>query len=644
MTLFREINSLLFGLFLLVMSVLVYFQFTQTKDFMAQQMESDLNNTMTSLGLMLKPHIETGDMVTAETLVNVIFESGFYQKVTLTLLADNKVHEWQSSIQTGSVPQWFIGLDIFEAQKQESLITSGWLQLAKLEIEAHPAIGYQALWRVMNDTLMIMSLFFILIVFFIRYRLTAILKPLAHIAEHAKAVSQRNFGEDIATPKTSELKAVVGAINTMSSQLKQMFTTLDQEVNDLKEAKLIDHVSGLPNRQYLSGQVASWLDEPALGGLMLAKFDWLDDIYRKYGYQGRDEIIKVIAQRMQAELPEVSECIVARMANTEFAFLLTKAEPAQIEVYLQTLIRIINQEITKAGGIANNEFAIGVCQRIDDMKAQDLLAQADNALQQALLENKVSHWIDQNQPQKFSREQWRKELVLAIESNSFAFYQQAVRHTDSEELIHHEIYSRLIIQKEEINASEFMPFVELLSLGSDLDKCLLSAINQKSLLNQQPLAINLTKDSLTDNAFLPWITDYLSTIEHAAQVSIEVPESAVNNHMEACVKLAKIISDAGAKLGIDQCGRHIGSLDYLQMIKPDYIKLDRSFTYDVENAEQDEHHQGSELLKAIVKVAGGLNIDVIMTGIETSAQLISISQYKVTGYQGFISPIEKVST
>jgi len=640
MTLFREINSLLFGLFLLVMSALVYFQFTQTKDFMAQQMESDLNNTMTSLGLMLKPHIETGDMVTAETLVNVIFESGFYQKVSLTTLADNKVHEWNNSINIDTVPQWFMALDIFEAQKQESLITSGWLQLAKLEIEAHPAIGYQALWRVMNDTLMIMSLFFILIVFFIRFRLTTILKPLAQIAEHAKAVSQRNFGEDIATPKTSELKSVVVAINTMSSQLKQMFTTLDQEVNDLKEAKLIDHVSGLPNRQYLSGQVASWLDEPALGGLMLAKFDWLDDIYRKYGYQGRDEMIKVIAVRMKAELPDVAECIVARMANTEFAFLLTKAEPAQIELYLQTLIRLINQEITKAGGVANHQFSIGVCQRIDSMKAQDLLAQADNALQQAVLERKTSHWIDQNQPQKFSREQWRQELNVAIANTRFSFYQQSIHHADSEQVIHQEIYSRLIIEDEEINASEFMPFVELLSLGSELDKCLLTALKQERFLVNKPLAINLTKDSLTDETFLPWLTDYLGKLDVPQQVSIEVPESAVNNHLQACVNLARIINEAGAKLGIDQCGRHIGSLDYLQMIKPDYIKLDRSFTYDLEH---DEHHQGAELLRAIVKVAGGLNIDVIMTCIETSAQLIPISQYKVTGYQGFISPVEKVS-
>ena len=57
MTLFNQINSLLFALFLLVMSSLVYFQFTETKSFMVNQMDSDLNNTVTSLSLMLKTKI-----------------------------------------------------------------------------------------------------------------------------------------------------------------------------------------------------------------------------------------------------------------------------------------------------------------------------------------------------------------------------------------------------------------------------------------------------------------------------------------------------------------------------------------------------------------------------------------------------------
>ena len=122
MTLFNQINSLLFALFLLVMSSLVYFQFTETKAFMINQMESDLNNTVTSLSLMLKPHLETGDEATVDTLVNVIFEGGFYKKVNLTWLADQKAQLWENDISIQKVPQWFIDLNLFEAQSNVQLV------------------------------------------------------------------------------------------------------------------------------------------------------------------------------------------------------------------------------------------------------------------------------------------------------------------------------------------------------------------------------------------------------------------------------------------------------------------------------------------------------------------------------------------
>lgn len=639
MTLFREINSLLFGLFLLVMSSLVYFQFTQTRDFMSQQMESDLNNTLTSLGLMLKPHIETGDVATAETLVNVIFEGGFYRKVTLKWLVDGKEQVWNNPVVIEGVPEWFTKLDLFESQKKESLITSGWMQLATLEIEGHAALGYRELWRVMNDTVMILSLLFILSIIVLRFKLNRILKPLHDVAIHAKNISQRKFDQDLELPKTTELKDVVGAINSMSGQLKQIFSTLDQEVNELKEDQLIDQVSQLPNRQYLSAQINNWLNEPGFGGLILAKFDWLEDIHSKYGYQGRDEIIKVVSKRMQAELPEITESIIARIANTEFAFLITKAEKGTIKIYLQSLIRIINQEITKAGCTPNTRFALGVSQRIEKMNSADLLSQSDNALQQAQRENKISHWIDADQPQKYSRAQWRSKLVDSINNNHFIFQWQPILSITTQQVIHREIYCRLNIDQQIVNASEFMPFIELLSLGAQLDRCLLLSIEQQNILAAatEGVAINLTHDSLQDPEFIPWLAQYLKQSAYAERILFEIPESAAISSFHQCHQLADIISAAGAKLGIDQCGRQIGSLDYLQKLQPNYIKLDLSFAY------YEKLNQNKELCRALINVAKGLNIEVIITGIEDKEQLAHFNSLRVEGYQGYISPVEDVN-
>lgn len=640
MTLFRQINSLLFGLFLIVMSCLVYFQFTQTRDFMSHQISSDLNNTSTSLGLMLRPHLETGDMVGAETLINVLFEGGFYRKVSLTWLVDGKEQTWENPVVIKDVPLWFVDLDLFRLPTKETVITSGWMQLAKLKIEGHPALGYQELWRVMNDTLMILSLLFLGAIFILRLRLNSILKPLHQVSVHAKEIAEQKFSGDMELPKTTELKDVVGAINSMSRQLKKVFHTLDSEVSKLKNDNLVDSVSNLPNRQYLSGQITSWLDEPSYGGLILAKFDWLDEIHSKYGYQVRDETIGVLAKKFQAELPKIAETVIARIANTEFAFLITKSEHQQIEIYLQSLIRLINQEMSKAGCSPNTNYSLGVSERRPNSTLSNLLAQSDNALQQALQSNKISVWFGAQEQQKYSREQWRCRLIDAIRKNQFVFQWQPILDTETGEIIQREIYCRLVIDDVVVMASQFMRYIELLSLGSQLDKCLIETMAKQDIFKMvyEPIAINLSDDSLLDGKFHQWLELFLKQTPHPERIHFEVSESGGNSNFEQCQKLAELIRNCGAKFGVDHCGRQMGSLDYLQKLRPHYIKLDQSFAFYGKSA------QNNELCRALVNVAKGLGIEVVITAIEDEAQLQRFRSLSTEGYQGYISPPQDIPT
>lgn len=638
MTLFKQIYSLLFGLFVLVMTSLAYFQFIETRDFMTSQMESDLNNTTTSLSLMLKPHLQTGDMVAAETLVNVIFEGGFYRKVSLTWLSDQQVQEWENPVVVEGVPQWFIDLDLFTSQSSESVITSGWLQLANLKVEAHPGLGYRELWRVMNNTLLVISVLFLLSIIVLYFRLKTLLTPLNDIATHANAISQRVFNSDIALPKTAELKMVVESINSMSGQLKQVFNTLDNEVDSLRHDNLIDGVSNLPNRQYLTGQLNSWLTDPGYGGLLLVKMDWLDEIYSKYGYQVRDETIRVLALRMQEQLPPIAESVIARIANTEFGLLITKGERQDINLYLQSLIRLINQEMSKAGCVPNSGFAIGVTERNGDMQASELLSQADNALQQAMAANKASSWFDSQNQQEFNREQWRHRLVTAINQNHFVFQWQSVLDSEHHEVLQRELYCRLNIDGQQVRAGQFMPYVELLSLGSQLDRCLLESLVEQDILamHSEPVAVNLTHDSLQDPEFHTWLAAFLQRTQFVERIYFEIPEVGANNNLTACIQLAELIRAGGAQLGIDHCGRQMGSLSYLQQLKPHYVKLDQSLAFYSNN------QQNNELCRALVNIAKGLNIKVIMTAIENQQQLEQIQSLRAAGYQGYISAPEDV--
>jgi len=639
MTLFNQINSLLFALFLLVMSSLVYFQFTETKSFMVHQMDSDLNNTVTSLSLMLKPHLETGDEATVDTLVNVIFEGGFYKSVSLTWLSDQREQVWNNEVRIETVPQWFIDLNIFDAQSKEVIITSGWLQLATLKVESNPAIGYRELWRIMNDTLMILSILFLVSLVVLRLRLKSILTPLHEVAEHARDVSQRIFHADMPLPATVELKEVVEAVNSMSGQLKHVFNTLDEEVNNLKNEKLCDPVSQLPNRLYLTGQLTSWLDEPGFGALLLADFSWLEEIHSKYGFQVRDQTIQVLAKKFINNLPKSSDTLIARISNVEFAFLMRKAEKEQISEYLQSLIRLINQEMLNAGCEPNQQFAIGISERTEGMTRVELLSQADNALQKALNEKKISHWFYVDTEQELSREAWRTQLVDAIKGNQFLFQWQPIQRCDDNQIIHREVYCQLEIAGNVVRAGQFMPHIERLSLGHQLDSCLLESIINNDLLNynSEPIAVNLSRDSVANADFHRWLAAFLSKVSAPEKLHFDISESGVTQNIESCLHLCDIISKSGAQFGIDNCGRQMGALTYLQQVKPHYIKLDMSLSC-YNNEENEENQQNLELCRALVNIARGLNIKVIITGIEDEKHLHTIKPLRAEGYQGYIMP------
>ncbi|TEW55376.1 EAL domain-containing protein [Psychromonas sp. RZ22] len=640
MTLFNQINSLLLGIFLLVISSLVYFQFTETKVFMDNQIESDLNNTTNALTLMLQPHLETGDVIAAETVINVIFEGGFYKKVSLTWLVDQHEKSWENPIQVEDVPQWFLDLNLFQPQSTETIITNGWMQLATLKIEANPAIGYSQLWKVMSDTLMVLAVLFLLSLTILYVRLTKILKPLNHIATQANLIANREFQSDLAIPKTTELKKVVLAMNSMSGQLQNVFAELDKEVITLKNEKLTDKVSQLPNRLFLNSQIESWLGEPGYGGLLIARLDWLDNLYADFGFQIRDNTIRILAKEMQQSLPLIAPCTIARISKKEFAFLVTKASEEQIKVYLQKMIRLINQAQQSTNCYVEQGFTIGSALRITDMTGSQLLANADNALQQALKEQKVSCFYRCDIKQENTLVNWEEQLKEAITMKRFLLqWHPAMTFTDGY-ILHHEIYTRLNIKNKTIRAAEFMPYIEQLTLGRQFDQLLLETIAESPSIidSHETIAINITSDSVVDSSFHSWLSLFLSKLDDVSRFHFELRENTILTYPKESVHFAHVIKESGAKIGIDNCGRGIGSLAYLQEIKPDYVKLDQSLSCKLTNKiEMGDLEERSKLTRAIINTARGLDIDVIITAVEDNEQLNRLRSLQATGYQGFIT-------
>ena len=92
---------------------------------------------------------------------------------------------------------------------------------------------------------------------------------------------------------------------------------------------------------------------------------------------------------------------------------------------------------------------------------------------------------------------------------------------------------------------------------------------------------------------------------------------------------AKELRDLGLQLSIDDFGTGYSSLSYLHRLPLHTLKVDRSFV-----SQLDESTENLEIVRAIITLAHGLNMNVVAEGIETSAQLDKFRELKCEYAQG----------
>ena len=114
------------------------------------------------------------------------------------------------------------------------------------------------------------------------------------------------------------------------------------------------------------------------------------------------------------------------------------------------------------------------------------------------------------------------------------------------------------------------------------------------------------------------------------QCRIEVAEHAIINNVQGVKAAFARIRETGARLSIDRFGQSTASVGYLRSLVVDYIKIDGSYTRDIV-----ESIDRQFFLQALISIAHGLGIQVIMEYIETERQFDVVKSLGVDGAQGY---------
>lgn len=234
----------------------------------------------------------------------------------------------------------------------------------------------------------------------------------------------------------------------------------------------------------------------------------------------------------------------------------------------------------------------------------------------------------------------QRNLKLALEHQEFLLHYQPQVSFVSGEVIGVEALIRWQ-QPEQglIPPDQFIPIAEASLLIIDIGKWVLfEACTQAAEWHKQGFPIYIAV-----NVAVPQFIheDFVETVELALQSSglkaefleIEVTEGVVMHNISSVIKQLQDIRSLGVSIALDDFGTGFSSLQYLQKLPCDKLKIDRSFIMNIGMKQDDSGDR--VLVENIIHLGNSFNLQVVAEGIETLEQAEYLNSLGCQYAQGF---------
>ncbi|MFC7537507.1 EAL domain-containing protein [Sphingomonas sp. GCM10030256] len=151
-------------------------------------------------------------------------------------------------------------------------------------------------------------------------------------------------------------------------------------------------------------------------------------------------------------------------------------------------------------------------------------------------------------------------------------------------------------------------------------------------LGKLRVAINLLAEDLARPGYGCWLLREIAAAGLSPErVTAEITEgSLVADRVGASAQLAQLRS-AGVRIAVDDFGTGYTNLAYLTSLPLDTLKIDRSLIANIGGEERDRI-----VVRAMIGLARELGLQVVVEGVEDSAQLALLAGWGCDLYQGFL--------
>jgi diguanylate cyclase (GGDEF)-like protein len=641
MTLSRQLIIVGTLLFLLVFAGTFMISVNNTSNYISAQLESHAQDTATSLGLSLSPPMQENDILTMTSMVDAIFDRGYYREVAVVAIDGKPIIKRALPIRIESVPEWFVNLIHLQTPEGKALVMVGWQQAAKVSVWSNPGIAYAKLWSSTMETFWWFLGSAVVIMGLGLAALRLVLKPLKAVEDQAKAICNREFPVQTKMPLARELRSVVEAMNKMTVKVKDMLEEAVRASERLRSQAYMDPVTGLANRHYFDTHLQHLLrspDEFVAGALLLIELDDFKRYNEQRGYVAGDELMRTVGAAL-GKLCVSSQCFIARLGGANFAILMANARVDEAERLAgqacSALKDVYEQGLTETEKVGHAGVALFRGQE----SVAEFLSEADMALRAAQAKGPNAwHLFDQKDLKRADVHEasyWAERLQKVISDRQILLYFQPVKSCRDGSMLHQEALLR--IQEPDgrlLNAGIFIPMAQKLGLSVELDKLVISHL--KEIVDAgggegDRLAVNLSPGTVSDPDFIDWLCIELGHSPGlASRLIIELSERGAVDQLDAVRRLTEKVGALSVKVSLDHFGRGFVPFGYLSNLRIDYLKIDGSYIHGI-----DQNRENQFFVQTLAKIAHGLDIQIIAESVETQAEWETLQGLGVDAGQGY---------
>jgi diguanylate cyclase (GGDEF)-like protein len=654
MTLYRQLIIFTLVLFFILFTGTWFAKLETTRSFLADQLESHAQDTATSLGLSISQHVLANDMPTVETMINAVFDRGYYKRIALNDIKQKVLIERILDVTIENVPAWFIRWIPLETPEVEANIMAGWRQAGAVYVKSHPGYAYKTLWEdVVRTTLWFLACgIFVLIAG--GFGLRVLLRPLVLVERQADALCRKEYEIQEKIPWTKELRRVVEAMNRMTIKIKEMFEEQVAHAEGFRERAYHDPLTGLGNRRYFDTQITARLDRRDMatkGIVLLVQIQDLDVLNRQRGFQAGDDLLKRAAVLIQESASPFVNAVLARLTGGDFGIFLPDAPPCEAEAIAAGLANKLGQLAAEQLTPTDNVGHVGASTYEGSTTMARLLSEADLALR-AAKQTGPNAWnvraiTEETDKMPLGQNQWKDTLERALQERRISLdAQPVVKTADRSQVLHLEIFSRIVLEDGKfLSAGVFMPLAERLKLVSTLDRLVIeeTMLLDRSRIGADRVAVNVSPASLQDDSFQTWLKDALRTLPPSApRIVFEFSEFGAVQNLNLVKDFSAAARGFGHATALDHYGQSFSNLGYLKSLKPEYVKIDRAYTGEL----KDEGSDSRFFIGSLCSVAHSIDIEVIAEGVETEQQVQILKGLNLDGIQGYVvarpKPIKEI--